>query len=115
MELKQKTNEAFWQKHCVNWRSSNKTQAEYCTQEKISVHTLRKFICFFNKKNKTKAKSRFVVLEKPVHKTTIDHKSNDELLSKPLKLYVGNRFCIEIPRYFSEATLTQTIKVIEGL
>ena len=115
MDLDRKSKEAFWQKHCVNWKNSKQTQVEYCTQEKISVHTFRKYVCFFNKKKSVKVKSRFVTLEKQAETTIINQKSDDKLLSSPLKLHIANRFCIEIPRYFSEATLAQTIKVIESL
>ncbi len=115
MDLERKSKEAFWYKHCINWKNSKQTQVEYCAQEEISVHTFRKYVCFFNKKKHTKAKSRFVTLEKQAETTIINQKSDDKLLSSPLKLHIANRFCIEIPRYFSEATLAQTIKVIESL
>jgi len=92
----------YWKSHIDKWSDSGLTQTEYCRQNKISRDRFTYWKTKFKKNNF------------PVDFVQVSEVSQ-VMRTADLKLNIGGGLQIEIPENFSQVTLEQVLKILEGL
>ena len=104
---KNRVRKEFWRAHIESWKKSGLSQIDYCKENNLSRH---RFTYWKGKGNKKPVPIKFIpVLQKASSSFRIkDSKS-------PLKVIIGERYCIEVGDGFSPDTLTRLMYTLEKM
>jgi hypothetical protein len=110
IESDPQSREQYWEKQIERWESSKLTQAEFCRRNGFKSS---KFLYWKSKLRKT-PKSNISFVQLPVHppNETMLGQSN---ASQGLRLFIRNRFQVEIGPGFDPGTLQKLIYTLERL
>jgi len=96
----------IWNNHIKRWEGSGLSQIDYCRENNLSRHRFTYWKC---KNNKKANPVKFIPI------VTRPAKSSLYPDTEPLKVHVGDKYCIEVGEGFSDETLTRLIKTLSGM
>jgi len=96
----------FWLKHIRNWRESGLKQAEYCRHHNLVAYQLS---YWFNRLKKEPQSLSFVQVSLPSTPPPAEVQTN----FSPLKLFIEERYHLEVERGFDPVTLGQLLTILK--
>ena len=106
METEQTTNipkSQYWQQHIKGWRESGQTRTVYCGQNNLRLTTFD----YWRKKLREKTD--------PIKLVQVPTPGRIPMDSAGLRLIVNQHYMIEVENGFCPSTLSQLLKVVQGL
>ena len=97
----------YWKKQIQSWRESGLTQSEFCRRHRLKVHQM---VYWRKKINEPESSVQFVSLDL---ERFVDHETASG--TTPIRLNVGNGFCVEVDKGFDPATLKQLIVTLRQI
>ena len=102
--------ERFWENHVLQWRSSGQSQIEYCRNRQLSVHRLRWWKAKFDRLAGDGQGPALI----PVQVQPPLPESARASMEGGVRIWVGERLCVEVAQGFDRATLGAVIQVLGG-
>lgn len=99
----------IWMDRIIKYKSSGKIATTWCEENNVSVHSLRHYICKFNKENKLKSTEKNMKLKW----TELDIQNTPQAknTNTSLKITIGQAI-IEIGSDFDPITFESVVKVL---
>jgi hypothetical protein len=105
-EEQRKEKRHYWQTQMKAWERSGKSQSAHCRDNQLNLKTF----AYWRRKLKSDSGS-VTLVQLPSATATIKQGASPTAL----RLLVCNRFAIEVDDGFNAATLSQLVKVVQGL
>lgn len=106
--MKSEEKRAFWLDHINSYRSSNLPIQDWCNQNGVNVHALRRWITKFNKENNPKATtSKWLAVD------VVDPSSSSKEYSRTsgIRISIGSA-CIDVESTFDPKALEMVIGIL---
>lgn len=96
----------FWNDHIKRWKGSGLSQIDYCRENNLLKHRFTYWKC---KNNKKANPVKFIpVISKPATSPLPNS-------IEPLRVHVGDKYCIEVGEGFSGETLIRLINTLSDM
>ena len=88
--------------YVVNWKSSKLSMSDWCTQQRLSRHTFRKWVSAYNKKTVTENASNFIPI-------TVDSKPTP--LDASIEIIYPNGVTLRLPNLPAANQITSLVNL----
>jgi hypothetical protein len=106
METEQETNipkSQYWQDHIKGWKESGQTRTAYCSQNSLQLTTFD----YWRRKLREPTG--------PIKMVQVPTPGRMQMNSAGIRLIVNQHYLIEVENGFCPSTLSQLLKVVQGL